>query len=271
LREFKKLLDEGNNLKSIKKMGVSKHLIGFYSNFCQGKINLSKNIFIEEYEKGLSLFDIADKYKISRGDITYLREIYELKKKGATFLHRKKTEIPLTKRQKEILYGSMMGDAKRGSFSSVSFNHGKDQKEYLLWKYKEFESVASPISLKGEKYIDKRSEYEGERWRFYTYANTDIEKCMLEFYKDGKKEINQEILNELTPLSIAVWYQDDGTVDFYSRSQCKASPTFKFCTESFSKENCELIKEWFLNEYNINTELKECELSSGVGYRLKYV
>jgi 16S rRNA G966 N2-methylase RsmD len=272
LREFKKLILEGNNLVTIKKLGISKHLLQFYSNFSQGKIILTKDKFIEEYESGLSLDEIAIKYKFARDDLTYLRQLYGQKSKGAKFIERKKTEVPLTQRQKEILYGSMMGDAKKMSSSSVAFNHGPGQKGYLLWKYNEFKNVASERSLKGTSYIDKRSEDEACRWTFYTYANTDVEKCVSEFY-NGTKEISLNILEKLTPLSIAIWYQDDGTTDFNHRSivskNYNIKPVFAFCTESFSRESCENIKKWFNDKYDINVSLKERILSDKIGYRIK--
>ncbi|KKK66534.1 hypothetical protein LCGC14_2963130, partial [marine sediment metagenome] len=225
------------------------------------------------YESGLSLDEIAAKHKIARDDITYLRQLFGQKNKGAKFIERKKTEVPLTQRQKEILYGSMMGDAKKMSMSSVAFKQGKSQKDYLLWKFKEFKSVASHKSLKAEKYIDKRSEYEGETWRFYTHANTDVERCVKLFYGGGKKGINETILKELTPLSIAVWYQDDGVTDFYHRfkkeKNWNSSPAYIFCTESLSLDDCKKIQEWFLDEYKIETKLKERKLLNGVGYRIQ--
>ena len=110
MRQFKELIYQGNSLKEINKR-TSKHLIQFYSNMAQGKIILSKEEFLKEYDKGLSLEDISKKYKVSRDDMTYLRQLFGEKVKGATFIRRKKIEFSLTKRQKEILYGSMMVDA----------------------------------------------------------------------------------------------------------------------------------------------------------------
>lgn len=272
LREFKQLIEEGNNIKEISQI-TSKHLAAFYSKFTQGAINLSKDDFIKEYESGLSLVEIAEKHKISKDSITFLRQLYEQKNKGAKFIHRKQTETPLTQKQKEVLYGSMMGDAKKGSMSSVSFKHGGSQKDYLLWKYQIFENVASEHSLRCENYIDKRSEYKGSTWRFYTHANTDIEECMMEFYQSGKKQITRSILDKLTPLSIAVWFQDDGVTDFGHRAKIRTggnhTPVCKFCTESFSKESCEIIQTWLEESYGINAELLEIQLSNGVGYRVK--
>jgi hypothetical protein len=272
LSEFKELIEDGKSIKEINKI-TSKHLVQFYSNFSQGKIKLSKEEFIEQYNKGLSLDEIAEKNKIARDDLTYLRQLYGQKNKGATFINRKKTEVFLTERQKDVLYGSMMGDAQKGSFASASFKHGDSQKDYLLWKYEIFKSVASEYSLKGEIYIDKRSEYEGKTWRFYTHANTDIEKCMRLFYLFGRKEITKEILNHLTPLSLAVWYQDDGGAEYERRGGYvegkKGGAKCYLCTDSYSKESCENIKKWFFDKFNIDVYLKERKLSNRIGYRIR--
>lgn len=272
LREFKKFIQDGNSLRDIKGKGICKHLINFFSNFSQGKVNLPKDIFLAEYEEGKSLDEIAEKYNILRGDIAFLRHLYGIKRKGATYIRRKNTETLLTKEQKEILYGSMMGDASKMSPSSVKFKQGETQKDYLLWKYRKFENIASQNSLKPQCLIDHRSGMEQISWLFYTHANTDVEFCVSEFYPTGNKEINQSILDKLTPLSIAVWFMDDGQTDWGHRSRVKydqySTPVCKFMTQSFSYENCLLIQKWFLEKYNISTRLQEVSLSNSAGYKV---
>ena len=273
LREFKKLIEEGNSLKDIKKMGISKHLLQFFSSLLQEKIKLTQDKFIEEYEKGLSLEDLCKKYEISKDNITFLRQLYKVKSRGATFIKRKNTEVSLTKEQKEIIYGGLMGDAKKMSLSSVAFGHGENQKDYLLWKYKKLENVASPTSLKIDINLDKRTEFRFQTWKFYTYANTDIEKIIMQFYNNGKKGITDEILSNLTPLSVAIWYMDDGHTDFGHRQKIRNNwnnkPLCYFCTESFTKEECEKIIEWFKNTYNINSYLYKKNCSNGDCYQVR--
>jgi len=46
LREFKRLILEGNSLTTMKQLGISKHLLQFYSNFSQGKINYMKVVYL---------------------------------------------------------------------------------------------------------------------------------------------------------------------------------------------------------------------------------
>lgn len=272
ISEFKDFLENGETLKSIKKQGISKHLIQFFSNLLQGKIQISKKKFIEEYNSGLSLDEIGERHNITRDDMMFLRQLYGQKPKGAKFIHRKNTEVPLTQRQIEILYGSMMGDAAKTSPSSAKFKQGIEQKDYLLWKYKEFESVASKNSLQQISGYDKRYDKYHMSWRFYTHANTDVERILEEFYKTGTKQITKELLENLTPLSIAVWYMDDGETDFHFKkikdTEHKVSSTFMFCTDSFSRESCEDIQIWFGQNYGINTRLVQRELSDGMGYRV---
>lgn len=271
-REFKKLVLDGSSLRDIKKTGISRHLIQFMSNMSQGRINLDRKIFLQEYKDGLSLEEIGKKYNIIRDDITLLRQLYDIKATGAKYQEARRNDILLTQRQKEILYGSMMGDAKRTARRSVGFGHGEPQKDYLLWKFQEFESISSLNSLKACSYLDKRSGNFNTTWRFYTISNKYVEECVDDFYFSGKKEITKSILDNLTPLSIAVWYMDDGRTSYGYRTidirYNNDSPIFTFCTESFSYESMKNIQNWFLEKWKLNTHLKEKQLSTGIGYRI---
>ncbi len=271
-REFKENIENEISLKGMIKQGISHHFIGFLSNFCQGKIKLTKDKFIEEYEKGKSLDEIEKEYKIPSGNTTYLRQLYRIKRKGANFIKRKKTEIRLTQRQIEILYGSMLGDAKGSGWSAAGFKHSTKQDLYLFWKWEEFKNICKEGNLQHYSQYDKRYNKYYYGWVFRTKANTDIETCIKEFYKSGVKEVSNKILEYLTPLSIAVWYMDDGTTDFFHRfiikDDYKHTPRLKFCTDSFSIESCNNIVKWFKSKYNINTYLIERELKTRMGYRV---
>lgn len=276
LREFKQALLAGKSIPVMIQEGISKHLLGFYGIFMQGKILLTKEAFQKDYEAGLALDDMAKKYGMNREHLTYLRQLYGIKAKGATFQYRKETEVPLTQRQKEILYGSMMGDAKRMSPSSAGFGHGTFQMEYLAWKFREFASVASKGSWKETSCISKITGRVIKGWRFYTHANTDVETIIGQFYKSGRKEVTRAILENLTPLSIAVWFQDDGKTDFFHRltNLQNHTPMPMFCTESFSIESCMEIQTWFSQKYGIRTRIR-WRAKDKDGYRIiignKYV
>lgn len=267
LREFKTKNEEGFSIRNIINSGISKHLLQFFSNFCQGKINLTKEQFTKEYKHGLSLEEIAEKYLITRDNITFLRQLYGIKRKGATFIHRKKTEEIITDRQKEIIYGCLMGDGKRinGLYNNgIGIVQGSSQKEYAEWKYIELENLTNKKGISVCINYDKRYNKEYTSYRFHTKPNSDIEPIINQFYFSGIKEISNEILQNLTPLSIAVWFMDDG----YSDKNTYGISNFIFCTDSFSKESCENISSWFKDRWGIKTIIRKRKLKDRIGYRI---
>ena len=159
LRQFKDRIGEGQTIKQMREEGISKHLLQFFSNFLQGKIKLTKDDFQDRYNDGKELDEISSEFGVQRGDLTFLRQMYDIKRKGATFIRRKNNDIPLTQIQKDLIYGSLMGDAKRQHTkwnSSVGFGHGSGQKDYLEWKYFMLKNVATPKGIKKHSQYDKR-------------------------------------------------------------------------------------------------------------------
>jgi len=268
MREFKENILSGMSIKDMSSSGISPKVIQFFSNFCQGKIKLTKQEFEECYHSGVSLDEISKKYKVTREDVTSLRQLYGIKRKGATYMHRKNTEEALTQRQKDILYGSMMGDAYRMASSSAGFKQCLAQKEYLMWKYNELKNVSHEKSLKYFESNDERAAYKNSKgyWRFYTKANTDIEECNKMFYNGGSKEITKEILDNLSELSLAVWMMDDGTTGFSHKARVRTghniTPEVKLCTDSFSEKSCDNIVEWFKDKWNIDSHKRRVRIGS---------
>ena len=263
LREFKnQALSGRTNRKMGKEYG--RNLIGFYSQFCQGNIKLTKDKFEEEYLSGKKLIEIADKHDISRDYIGYLRRLYQIKRKGAKYINRKQKEKPITDRQRSILLGSLMGDAYKGpgTTSAVKFKHSGSQREYIDWLFMEFKEHVTPRGIVCNPVIDWRSEKKTYAYDFYTHANSDIEKYISMFYDDNKKIVSKKILDQLDELSLAVWYMDDGKS--YVKDGYISSMTI--CTDSFSVSECELIVEWMMSQWNINAYIK---MSKGKHPRIK--
>lgn len=275
LRKFKEMMDTGIGVRDMHQQ-TSKSLVGFFSALCQGKITLGKEQFLSEYEKGKSLEEIALENKISNDYIGYLRQLYGCRAKGAKFINRKNTEVPLTQRQKEIIYGSLMGDAKKMSYAVVAFKQCLRQEEYLKWKFEETKSVMSPNSLKKVSGIDKRTGKSSICWRCYSYSNTDIENINKQFYGGKKKEVTNEILNNLTALSVAVWFMDDGTTGWSRDTRTEhpnwnISPEIRICTDSFSRASCDNIVNWFKNKWDIDCHLRENGIRKDGGIRYRVI
>jgi len=264
MREFKENILSGLSIKDMSKSGISPKVIQFFSNFCQGKIKLTKQEFEECYHSGVSLDEISKKYKVTREDVTSLRQIYGIKRKGAKYLKRKNTEPSLTQVQKEMIYGSLMGDAKRHSSkfnNSVGFGHEPKQQEYVKWKLDMVCNIATPEGIKKYSHYDKRYGKTYDSYRFYTLANSDVEEIVNKFYGENGKRITRDILDNLSELSLAVWYMDDGTTGFSHKTIEKKgwniTPEVRICTDSFSIEECDLIIEWFKERWDIDCHKRE--------------
>ncbi len=275
LRNYKEKLESGLSPKMIISEGYDKHLVGFYNALLKNKINLTRDQFEHEYLKGQSLDSIAKAHRISRENITFLREIYGIKRKGATFINRKKTEPTLTKRQKQIIVGSFLGDGGRMSPSSLKIKHSIKQKKYLLWKYEQLISIASPVSLQEDTFIDSRFKSPIHSIRFYTFANSFIESLITMLYSSGVKTVTKKYMDMVDDLALTIWFCDDGDTDWNHRSLIKGhntQPTCKINSQSFSKQECKMMCEWFLNKYSIeaNVREKKSALSGNVGYIIKF-
>ena len=128
----------------------------------------------------------------------------------------------MTKRQKELLIGTVLGDCylqKTGNKNArIRFEHSLSQKDYLVWKVSNLQRF-----FQGDLEILTRfntkfgKSYDYVRWQ--SYASPEIGKIRRLFYDEsGRKIIPQDIGKHLTSfLTLAVWFMDDGY--FYQRDK----------------------------------------------------
>ena len=254
-RQFKELVESGKSAKDISLLGYSRHQISFMTSFLRGKVQISKEKFIEEYrEKGLSLTYISEKYSISRENMSFLRALYQIKATGPTYQDRKLKELPLSKRQRQIIIGGLLGDAGKASRNSVKFKHGEAQKEYLLWKFDELSNISSKNSVCFRPFTTRTGK-DGMSCMFYTKSNSQIEDIIKQFYPEGKKIIPKDLLEELDPLGLAVWFMDDGKGDLSLKKNGGTIYDLSLCTDLFSWEDCKYIIDWFKRKHEIDCTL----------------
>ena len=132
-----------------------------------------------------------------------------------------KKSLDLNKSQRDVLLGSILGDAnvrmlKKQAF--LTFSHNEKQVDYVFWKYKNFRDwvLTKPREEIRKYYKDSRRSLVS--WRFSTISHPLLTEYYWLFYPKGKKIIPKSIDSFLnSPLSLAVWYMDDGSK---SRSSC---------------------------------------------------
>lgn len=159
-----------------------------------------------------------------------------------------KAEV-LTERQKIILIGKILGDGcleKNGRNTRLKIDQGEKQKDYVYWLYKEFIKLAT----KKPYYIKINSRYKKVgHYRFNTYSLPFLNNYRKLFYKNRRKTIPR-ILNELLvdPLTLAVWYMDDG----YKRTDRSGA---YLCTSSFNQEEHKILLACLYNNFGLDSNV----------------
>ena len=149
---------------------------------------------------------------------------------------RKNLQIQISLRQKEILIGTILGDSYISKLGKIQVEHSAKQKTYLEWKFSELKNL-SYKKIGTVKRLHKLSQKEYKSYRFWLRQYFRLWRIY--FYKDNKKIFPQNL--RLTPLSLAVWYMDDGC---YSDKRCTIS------TDSFN----------YISLLNIQKELKRLKI-----------
>jgi uracil-DNA glycosylase family 4 len=189
--------------------------------------------------------------------LTNDHEVY-LKNKGMTRVDsvRIGDEILLAKPglsfiQEQMIRGSLLGDAslvlQRGSKAKnphFQVGHCEKQKEYLEWKHLILENVSSRITAR--RWDKGFSNPNSLFYTFRTKSLSDLSSVYDELYVGGKKRVSKAYLSKLTPLSLAVWYMDDGSI-----CRHRTSSTVLLHTYGLSEAEINDVINHFKSVYNI--------------------
>lgn len=154
----------------------------------------------------------------------------------------------LTEDGKSILLGCLLGDASivterrhpnSDTLNKVSFCQGIDQLDYLKFKVSLFGGDVNSLS---ENKCD--TGYNSSLVFHHTVkSNLDIHKVINNYcLKGSKKYVSEKWANALTPMSLAFWYMDDGTLTVRGTG----SIYIRLCTQGFTlEENNNLLKSLY--------------------------
>ena len=168
-----------------------------------------------------------------------------------------KKEIKLTKIQRSIVIGLILGDGHLetqdgGKTYRLKVEHSIKQKDYVDWLYVQLESlVASRPKLKMRNLGNK----EYISYWFTTYSLGAFRFYAQKFYSNGKKIIPEIVSKLLDPLAMAIWFMDDGS---FKSSRHR---TFIIHTLGYSKQDLLKIKELFKKKFGIDIELHRQKVS----------
>ena len=145
----------------------------------------------------------------------------------------------LTGVQQSIVIGTLLGDAAMRCKTNalLEINHSIHQREYVDWKFSHLTRlVATP---------PKQRSGNGGRvaYRFVTRSVPELTPFFRLFYESGRKAIPDV---ELDPLSLAVWFMDDG-----SRSR----NAVYLNTQQFDRSSQEKLMDMLRNQWSIAASL----------------
>lgn len=161
-----------------------------------------------------------------------------------------------------LLIGSILGDGHltpfsgRSRCSKLDLKYDERSLPYLRWIHLMLQEL-HPSPIKRKKGF--------HQYRFYTSTREDLGELRRIFYPNGVKRIPENISAYLTdPLTIAIWYQDDGTLDFRRGYHANAL----IATHCFTKYECELLAKAFRRNFDLDVRVCRCLMREKLYHRL---
>ena len=188
--------------------------------------------------------------------------------------------------KEELIYGLLMGDGylspvKNSQNSRFFFAQSLKHREYVdfvrslvekFWKTKTFVRRVR-CGFNSKTYIQYG--FRTKVHPFFTHLRKKV------FYPYGRKRINQRILSKITPLGLALWYMDDGTLRYQKsrrgqKRTLKGDRKFLLCTGGYTLKENRLIQDWFQKKWGIRWKIRyfryhQPYLIAGVKEGLKFI
>jgi hypothetical protein len=166
----------------------------------------------------------------------------------------------ISSREKAIIIGTILGDAHLSMLkrdARLEIGHSEKQKLYLFWKHKELKKFTS-AKPHCSKIFDSRYNKTYIQWSFKTRTNIFFTQLHQFFYQKKKKIISEKICSLIkSPLSLAVWFMDDGG----RRNDCYG---MFLNTLSFTKKENEILGKCLKRNFSLNSRIHWVQ----DGYRL---
>jgi hypothetical protein len=161
--------------------------------------------------------------------------------------------IKLSSNQREIIVGLMLGDGhletqNMGRTFRLKVEHSISQKDYTDWLYTKLQNLVITQPQSKEQKVGTTWH---EKYWFNTVSIDSLRFYGQLFYKHNKKVVPTIISKLVTPLSLAVWFMDDGSL----KSQYHRARVIN--TQCFSDIDLKRLQHMLLKKFSINTTLRK--------------
>ena len=159
-----------------------------------------------------------------------------------------KTKI--TKESRNLLIALLLGDGTISNNNVFKLSHCKEQRDYLEWKIEQLKNAG--LRNNGLKEYISIKGYNIGKKVYYTQLNIIhfIKVLRRVFYKPYKKLGNRKLLNRLDAKGIAIWYMDDGHIN-YRKTNGKVHGFYIKIATCIPKEELQIIIDYFKEVWDI--------------------
>lgn len=153
----------------------------------------------------------------------------------------------LTTRCREILLGSLLGDGSLRIHTPYrnarfAFRHSLAQQEYFGWKVSELQEISSEHCV----WQQEDAGYGKYKLRYQSRALPVLTELYALTHKYSRLHFRSQWLRQLTPLSLAIWWFDDGSLIGNSRKGV-------LCTDGFNRHDVTQLGILLKSRWGIDT------------------
>lgn len=153
---------------------------------------------------------------------------------------RKNMFLEINDLQKQVLIGCVLGDAYITKLGKVRIEQSVHEEEYVMWKYHVLNSL---LYTAAPKKMVRYHEKQKSMYTSYRFSSRQYFRSWRSFwYPQGIKRVPSSLI--LTPVSLAVWYMDDG---------CWTGSKALISAEGFDDESQQILQRLLREQFSVDT------------------
>ena len=159
----------------------------------------------------------------------------------------------MNKQERALLVGMSFGDGYINSKSELRIKHSRSQREYIQYKADLLKKIFGGKCNIVDYEVTLKSNGKTYQQSRILKSNKYFKQIRGWLYKDGNKMITRRCLDMLNPVSLAIWYMDDGSMGNNKNKLGKISSVYTMLNTQCSGEEADIIIEYLKEVYNIQS------------------
>lgn len=171
--------------------------------------------------------------------------------------------------KKSFLIGMNLGDGclrigKNAKHYNICCTHNPKQYDYLIWKMEVLkENLQKNYWIQSKKtHFSGKAVFNGNDGKEYDMYSAMLGSHSLvtlihkEMYVNGIKVVSNDVLEQLTPIGLAIWYMDDGCLSYHKNPNGSIkSRNVMLHIQGFDSISQQNIVNYFKETWDIETRL----------------